>query len=660
MTATASLDDFRATRAHAAAGALAAFTDATVLEPADVHTGRTLVRLGGADDPDQLVALAIAFAVRAVRLGSVTVDLATIAETATADEAAEVDLATLPWPDPDRWVAAVAASPLTAVGDDDADHPRSGTRDTPSMTSDASQKDTAPGSGTRDAPSTTSGASQNGGGVHPLRLLGTRLALDRYWRHERAIVADLLGRAGAPPPGVDHDLLAEGLARLFAGDAADEQRQAAAAAVRRSFSVVAGGPGTGKTTTVAAVLALLHEQAAAQDRPLRVALAAPTGKAAARLTEAIHDRATELDVAPAVRDAILRAEASTVHRLLGRRPGSNSRFRHDRSNQLPHQVVIVDETSMVSLSMMARLVEAVRPSARLVLVGDPQQLVSVEAGAVLGDIVGEGPDGRDDSATSPIADGIVVLRHVHRFSGGVGTLARTVERGDADGVIDVLHDQPDGVRWVDVDAATSAEADAAVRDAVLGAATDVVSAARRGEALGALDAMRRVQLLCGHRRGPYGVALWRSRIEAWLHESVEGYVAHGWYAGRPIMVTENDYNLELFNGDTGVVVDAGDRLQCAFERRGSVIHVSPSRLSAVETLYAMTIHKSQGSQFGEVVVVLPDESSPILTRELLYTAVTRAERAVTVVGTEAAVRAAVERPVQRASGLRDRLWAPPR
>ena len=618
------LDDFRAERAHAADGMLASFTDATVLESADVHVARTLLRLAG-DREDDLVALAVAFAVRAVRLGSVTVDLETIAGTATVDDAAEIDLAGLPWPDPGRWVDAVAASSLVAIGDAEE------------------------------------GPGDQRGAARPVRLLGTRVALDRYWRHERSIVADLLRRAGATVTDVDESLLAGGLDRLFPGSGPDAQREAAETALRRSFSVIAGGPGTGKTTTVAAVLALLHEQARRHDRPLRVALAAPTGKAAARLTEAVHGRAGDLDVEPAVREAILGTEASTIHRLLGRRAGSNSRFRHDRTNQLPHQVVIVDETSMVSLSLMARLIEAVRPSARLVLVGDPQQLVSVEAGAVLGDIVGDAADpdfrrGGHRGAGGTIADGIVVLREVHRFSGGVGALARTLEQGDADAVIDLLAEAPDGVRWIDADAAGMGTTDDVIRRSVLGPATDVVVAARRGDARRALDAMQEVQLLCGHRRGPYGVSVWRSRIESWLHDAVEGYVPHGWYAGRPLMITENDYNLGLFNGDTGVVVDVGGRLQCAFERRGQVIHVSPSRLSAVETLYAMTIHKSQGSQFGEVVVVLPDETSPILTRELLYTAVTRAERSVTIVGTETAVRAAVGRPVNRASGLRDRLW----
>jgi exodeoxyribonuclease V alpha subunit len=328
-------------------------------------------------------------------------------------------------------------------------------------------------------------------------------------------------------------------------------------------------------------------------------------------------------------------------------------------------VVIVDETSMVSLSLMARLIEAVRPSARLVLVGDPQQLASVEAGAVLGDIVGDAADpdfapAASPARTRPLAGGIVVLRTVHRFAGGVGALARAIEGGDADAVVDLLASTPDGVTWLDSDVARfggDPAADELVRSTIVDPAAEVVDAARRGDADAALAAMQRVQLLCGHRRGPHGVSLWRARIEAWLTEAIEGYLPHGWYAGRPLLVTENDYNLGLFNGDTGVVVAAGDgALQCAFERRGEIIHVSPSRLSAVETLYAMTIHKSQGSQFGEVVVILPDENSPILTRELLYTAVTRAERAVTVIGTEAAVRAAVERPVNRASGLRERLW----
>lgn len=641
-----------------AGGVLGAFAHAGVLEAADVHVARTLGRLGQTTDGagGDAVLLAVALTVRAVRLGSVVADLATLAGTVTVDDASvgadpagPVDLDQLPWPDPGAWLDAVRSSALVAVGDD-------------------------------------------GPADRPLRLVGSTLALDRYWRHERRVVADLTTRAATDPGGVDLDLLRDGLGRLFRGQPSsgpDLQRVAAATAVLRTCTVIAGGPGTGKTTTVARVLALLHEQAAKEGRPLRAALAAPTGKAAARLQEAVQDQAAQLeregaldaDIAAAVRST----ESATLHRLLGWNPGNRSRFRHDRSNQLPHQVVVVDETSMVSLSMMARLLEAVRPSARLVLVGDPQQLASVEAGAVLGDVVGptaerlrmrpaarteleaasgQVVDADEDDRPVSIGDGIVVLRHNHRFAGGIRDLAAAIQSGRDDEVVQVLGRGAHDVRWLPVDVAETGVGDARaraaavtdVRDLVVAQAADVIEAATEGRAADALAAMRGVQLLCAHRRGPYGVATWRREIERRLAETVPGFAWQGWFAGRPLLITENDRQLGLYNGDTGVVVDAGGALRCAFERRGEVVHVSPSRLAAVETLYAMTIHKSQGSQFGQVVVVLPDEASPILTRELLYTAVTRAERGVTVVGTEAAVRAAVSRPVARASGLRGRLW----
>jgi len=639
-------------RAHRATGLLGEFADAAVLEAADVHVARTLGRLAGEDD--DAVLLAVALTVRAVRLGSVVADLPALADTVTVDASAPgtadevVDVSALPWPDPEPWLDAVRRSRLVAVGDD-------------------------------------------GPVDRPLRLLGTTLALDRYWRHERRIVADLVGRAASAPTGVDEALLRDGLDRLFPPSADGEpelQRVATAAAVLRSCTVVAGGPGTGKTTTVARILALLHEQAAVGGRPLRAALAAPTGKAAARLQEAVQQQAALLleegRLEPAVAAAVAGTEAATLHRLLGWNPGNRSRFRHDRSNQLPHQLVVVDETSMVSLSMMARLLEAVRRSARLVLVGDPQQLASVEAGAVLGDVVGPTADrlrmrpvaraeleavagtvvvAEVDDRPASIGDGVVVLRRNHRFAGGIRDLAGAVQVGDADAVVDVLGGGRDDVRWLAVDAAERGAGDeaavTAVRDRVVDQARLVIAEAEAGRAREALAAMQGVQLLCAHRRGPYGVAAWRRDVERRLGEVVPGFAPYGWFAGRPLLVTENDRQLQLYNGDTGVVVAAGDGLRCAFERRGEVVHVAPSRLAAVETLYAMTIHKSQGSQFGEVIVVLPDEASPILTRELLYTAVTRAQRSVTVVGTEAAVRAAVARPVQRASGLRDRLWGAP-
>ena len=577
-------DPFDATVASGAPPALRAFNAAGVLTAADVHVASRLARLADDDDPDVL--LAAALAVRAPRLGHVYVDLATASETTVVEEAEDpVDLAALPWPDAGRWVEAVRRSSLS-------------------------------------------------GG--PLELDGSRLYLDRYWREERQTAADL--RAFAGTREIDEATLQDGLARLFA-PADDLQRRAAASAVRRRLAVVAGGPGTGKTTTVARIVALLAEQPGPQ--PL-VALAAPTGKAAARLEQSVHEEAAKLDTAPEVRELLAGLQATTLHRLLGRRPGSNSRFRHDRSNRLPHDAIVVDETSMVSLSLMARLVEAVRPEARLVLVGDPGQLSSIEAGAVLGDIVGP--------ATG---DGIVVLERVHRYGRAIDALAGAVRAGNADKTLQLLAEAHEGVTWIpdgDVEA---------VREEAVAAGRALIEAGRAGDAPTALRALGDFRVLCAHRRGPSGVATWTGAIEGWLADAVPGFSAEPrWYPGRPLLITENDYGLQLFNGDAGVVIAGEDgRPAAAFERRGKVERFSPGRLEAVETVFAMTVHKSQGSQFSTAAVLLPEPGSRLLTRELLYTAITRAQDRLVLVGSEEAIRAAVARPINRASGLRHLLWS---
>ena len=550
-------DPFEARRAVGAAGLLREFNDIGVLAAADVHVATRLVGL--VSEQSEAVALAVALAVRGPRLGHVFVDLATVRDTASVESDEPVDLSALPWPAVEEWLAALAGSELVAVGEEDA-------------------------------------------GSRPLRLLGTRLYLDRYWREERAVAADL------------NEMRAGG-----------------------RLQVIAGGPGTGKTTRVARIVAELVEQAV--DRPPLIALAAPTGKAAARLQEAVYEEV----------GAGAGLQASTLHRLLGWRPGSHSRFAHDRANRLPHDVVIVDETSMVSLSLMARLVDAVRPEARLILVGDPGQLTSIEAGVVLGDIVGPG-----------VGEGIVVLDRVHRYGGGIASLADAIRAGDSDRAVLALREAPGEVTWFPVDAHDS-EADLAlVRERAVAAGSAVFAAARAGAGEDALAALGRFRLLCAHRRGPYGVSDWASRMVAWLAAELPDLDADQRdYVGRPLLVTENDYELGLYNGDTGVIVagaDGGSRPSAAFERGGELLRFSPLRLGAVETVYAMTIHKSQGSQFDTAAVLLPDPSSRILTRELLYTAVTRARRDLILVGTEEAVRAAVERPVARASGLRERLW----
>jgi exodeoxyribonuclease V alpha subunit len=297
---------------------------------------------------------------------------------------------------------------------------------------------------------------------------------------------------------------------------------------------------------------------------------------------------------------------------------------------------------------MARLLEAVRPDARLVLVGDPDQLSSIEAGAVLGDVVG---DARGDGT-----DGVVVLERLYRYRGAIAAVADAVRRGDADAVLGALRAGDDDVVWLPGDAADLRAADAVgpVRDAGVAAGRAVISAARAGDAEAALAALGGFRLLCAHRRGPYGVSTWMPTVEAWLAPEIDAAGGRARdYPGRPLLITANDYDLNLYNGDTGVVVARDGRLVAAFDGRDDV---RPNQLGAVETVYAMTVHKSQGSQFGTAAVVLPPPSSRILTRELLYTAVTRARERLIVVGAEDAIRAALARPATRASGLRARLW----
>jgi exodeoxyribonuclease V alpha subunit len=621
-------DPFEARLVRHASGRLREFNQAGVLSAADVHVARRVGALAG--ETDETVLLALALAVRGPRLGHVHVDLARIGDTAAVDAEEPVDLESLDWPPSLDWSARVAASALVTVGDEpEAD-------------------------------------------ARPLRLVGTWLYLDRYWAEE-VQVARSLRELGAREAVVRPDVLSEGLARLFAEEDTGAAALAAATAVRRRFAVVAGGPGTGKTTIVARIVALIYEQAAASRTgawPL-IALAAPTGKAAARLQEAVRAEAAELDVDDGLRARLVALEASTIHRLLGWRPQSSSRFRHDRNQRLPHDVVIVDESSMVSLTLMARLIEALRSNARLVLVGDPGQLASIEAGAVLGDIVGPiagsasglavaGPERTAEAARAGRRGGIVVLDRVYRFGGAIAQLAGAIRRGDEEEVLAVLLQGGDQITWIESDLALD-EAPPAVREPALAAARATMRAARAGRARPALDALASFRLLCAHRRGPYGVATWTSRMEGWLQAENEDLALDDpWFVGRPLLVGENDYELRLNNGDTGVVIRGGDgRATAAFDRGGTTVQYSPSRLSAVDTVYAMTIHKSQGSQFDAAAVLLPDPGSRILTRELLYTAATRARRRLILAGTEEAVRAAVTRPVARASGLAWRLWGRP-
>jgi exodeoxyribonuclease V alpha subunit len=464
------------------------------------------------------------------------------------------------------------------------------------------------------------------------------------------------------------------LDRLFPQPAPDLQRLAVAASVTGRLTIIAGGPGTGKTTTVARLLAVLHTTL---DTPPRVALAAPTGKAAARLHEAVSDEfaalaTTGIQLPPA-------PPASTLHRLLGWRPDSHTRFRFNKGNHLPFDLVVVDETSMVSLTLMSRLLEATRPDAQLVLVGDPDQLASVEAGAVLGDLVRRQPRLKPDDRASRLAEllpgdiapanevepelrnDVVRLRTVHRYGGAIADLAEAIRRGHADDAMAVFRSGAPEVQFVETSTLDSRSRNGleGLRADVVAAGRTLVDAALAGDAAGALQALDRHRLLCAHRRGPYGVERWSNEVERWIAAAVDDYPKDAeWYIGRPLIITENDYELGLYNGDTGVVIDDGSAgVLAVFARGTDLVAVSPSRLNAVQTVHAMTIHRAQGSQFARVSVLLPPAESPLLTRELLYTAVTRARERVRVLGTEGSILGASQSPVRRASGLR--RWSGP-
>jgi len=574
-----------------ASGLLREFAEAGVLSSADVHVALRLSRLGNERSPEVL--LAVALAVRGVRTGSVCVELATVADAVLPEPDEQAAPASLPWPI--GWDA-LADSPLVALGPE--------------------------------AP------------WRPLRLVEGLLYLDRYWQQEQLVRRELDDRAARPAPVVDLGPLSV----LFPDPGPDRQRLAAAVAAARWVSVITGGPGTGKTHTVARLLKLLHDQPGS---PPRIALAAPTGKAAARLQESVQEQAAAIGLPTDV-------TAATLHRLLGWRPDARSRFRHDASNHLPYDVVVVDESSMVPLTMMARLLEAVRPTARLILVGDPDQLTPVEAGAVLSDLVHRPapveasvavPSGLapadldlDEEEQRQLRNGVVRLRVPHRYGASIGALAEAVRAGDGDRVLALLR----------VGGALSFTADDdELRADVVSVAAALGKAAGCGDAPLALELLGRHRLLCAHRHGLYGVSHWNERVASWV-----GAPAAGRHPGQPLLVTANDYDNRLYNGDTGVVVQTDEGLRAAFPRSGGPELLPLSRLSSVQTAHAMTVHRSQGSQYDAVTVLLPTQTSAILTRELLYTAVTRATSRVRVVGTEEAVRAAVGSQVVRASGLR--------
>jgi len=525
----------------------------------------------------------------------------------------------------------------------------------------------------------------------PLVLDLGRLYLRRYWRDECRAAAQLRERL-QPDTRVDAAAAARVLDRLFPASTSaqtDWQKLACAAALRARLTIVTGGPGTGKTYTAARMLALLFATAADPDA-LRVALAAPTGKAAARLKQSIDQALLTLPPLPGLDDLTQRiGPARTLHGLLGARPDTR-RFAHDAAHPLQLDVLLIDEASMVHLEMMAAVLAALPPNARLILLGDKDQLASVEAGAVLGDLCAGAERGHYlpqtaqalaqltgqtlpaellDPAGSALAQQVVMLRHSHRFGGSIGRLAQAVHAADADAALALLRDPPDAALHqlpdsphsfdrlvaLAVDGRDQAQGFAhyasLLRGAVPQQAAEWDAWARR-----VLDAFDQCRVLCAVRDGPWGLHALNAAIAARL-QALGLLRGNGtWWAGRPVLVTRNDHDLGVFNGDVGLVLPApGGELRVAFASGAGLRTVGISRLPQVQTAFAMTVHQSQGSEFAHTILVLPERSAT-LTRELIYTGLTRARSAFTLACADTqTLREAITRITRRASGLLARI-----
>jgi exodeoxyribonuclease V alpha subunit len=468
----------------------------------------------------------------------------------------------------------------------------------------------------------------------PLVIEQNRLYLHRYWSYENRLAMQIKAMTQTEHPVEQVDTM---LDRYFgASDENDGQREAAKMAVQQSFCIITGGPGTGKTFTVVKILALLQELA---DQPLHIALAAPTGKAAMRLQESIGLSKAKLPCAEAIKNHIPET-VTTLHRLLGAMPPSPY-FRHHADKPLVYDLVVVDEASMVDLALMSKLMDALKPGARLILLGDKDQLASVESGAVLADLASAGT----------LQKNVYTLKKSHRFGGVIKELAEAVNL------------QQDETAWQILVARQDAAVQLLEQDLIEYVAAqqaDYLQLIKAGAGFERIcQAFSRFQVLCSNRKRKSSVADINYRVEQKLAEQNRIDLSGLWYPGRPVMVTQNNPVLHLYNGDIGICMPdnmATGKLMVYFQRAdGSVKKYLPARLPQCETVFAMTIHKSQGSEFEEVLIVLPETINPVLTKELLYTAITRAKKTIKLVATEAVFAATVRQKVERMTGLVDRF-----
>jgi len=603
--------------------------DLGCLKEIDIHFASMMCRLSGQDTPE--LYLAAALASRSTTEGNVCLDLSSLAGGPVCQDPAG-DGPTIHCPGLADWVRVLRNSPV--IG--------------------------------------------RPGDYCPLILdEKNRLYLYRYRHYENTLTEALSLRAGAERVS-SPEILSQMMARLFdPGDPSrtNWQKVAAYVAATRPFSVISGGPGTGKSSLIAKILVLCL----AQSPDLRVALAAPTGKAAVRLQEAVERTRSSLPVEDALRDRIV-PEAATLHRLLGTVPGSPY-FRHHADHPLPLDLLVVDEASMVDLALMSKLFQALPGECRLILLGDRDQLASVEAGAVLGDICdrdrmhgfspglcrdyrkicGEPIQAPGESREGPkIQDCVVQLRKSFRFTSksGIGWVSRAVNSANAECALEYLRspEYPD-ITWQELP--DRARLKPFLKSRILRGYRAYI---RASDPLEALRAFERFRILCAVRTGPYGVEVLNRMSEEILEE--EGLLRpdREWYRGRPIMISRNDYRLGLFNGDIGILLPDGEwdhQLRAFFLTPGGTLRrFLPARLPAHQSVYAVTVHKSQGSEFDRALLILPDSPLPVLTRELIYTGITRARHHVELWSSESVFREAVKRRIRRTSGLHDALWGP--
>lgn len=519
----------------------------------------------------------------------------------------------------------------------------------------------------------TCAAVGDGSSATPIVLQGQRLYLQRMWRSE-SLVASFIGGTHKHPI-VDKVRLRAILDRVFGTDTSEInwQKIATAVALTRRISVISGGPGTGKTTTVAKLLAALIQLN--ENARLRIQLAAPTGKAAARLTNSLSIASRNLKITP-VQKVLLPIKATTLHRLLGAQP-NNQRMRYHRENPLHLDVLVVDEASMVDLSMMARLIVALPERAQVIFLGDRDQLASVEAGAVLSDIcrfaeqgysnaralelsylTGFPLQGRQERKTVTVCDSLCLLRKSYRFDAksGIGQLSKVVNIGDVSRAREIINGNFSDIASYSL--ATIEEYQALLAACVM-EYCDYLKQVHAGiDAVRALAAFDSFQVLCALREGKFGVISLNQLIESGLRNA--GLINQSldcWYHGRPIIIGCNNCELGLYNGDVGIALrdKRGELRVHFFLPNGSVKSVQPSRLPVHETAYAMTVHKSQGSEFDHALLVLPTQFLPLLSRELVYTAITRARTRLSLYAADEVLMKAICTPTQRCSGLTERL-----